>query len=282
MEVVRAVEATQEASLARHALTMFRDNLGLDDFGELMISLPWADFPRLSEALPRMASASVQDAWTGLNGLPLLRQSCNFVRSAAHNFARLTGRPLGGQPILDFGCGYGRLARLMYYFTDPENLFGVNPWDRSIALCHECGLGENFRLSEYLPDSLPLPRQDFAFIYAFSVFTHLSRHAALQALDVCRRYIAADGVMALTIRPVEYWDLPASIHGVADPAPLRRQHRREGFAFYPLATSPAEVTYGNTSMTARWIADNAPGWSVAAFDRSLDDAYQLYVFLRPR
>ena len=185
--------------------------------------------------------------------------------------------------MLDFGCGYGRLARLMYYFTDPENLFGVDPWDRSIEICRADGLGENFRQSEYLPDSLPVLRTDFDFIYAFSVFTHLSRRAAERALDVCRRNIAADGVMLITIRPAEYWDLDASIHGLADTSQLRAAHRRTGFAFSPHHRSAVDgdVTYGDASMTIAWLADTFPRWRIKMVDRSLEDPYQIYVFLCP-
>ena len=283
-EVVRKVETSTAASSAQAALAALRDELGLDDFGELMISLPLAEFPLLSRVLPRMASAEVQDQWTGTNGLALLRQSVNFVRSAACGFARLGGRPLNGVTMLDYGCGYGRLARLMYYFTNPGDVFGVDPWDRSIEICHACGLGENFRLSDCLPDQLPLPRHDFGLIYAFSVFTHLSGRAATTALDVCRRYIADDGVMVITIRPVEFWDLDASVHLERDTSELRARHVRNGFAFQVRDTPLIEgdANFGNTSMTVRWIVENSAGWTVAGIDRSLDDPYQLYVFLRPR
>ena len=118
--------------------------------------MPDREFPTLSKALPRMATAEVQTQWTGSSGLTLLKQSCNFVRSAAYHFNRLTSRPLDGSAILDYGCGYGRLARLMYYFSDPARLYGVDPWERSIAICHDCGLGENFRVSDYLPKDLPV------------------------------------------------------------------------------------------------------------------------------
>jgi len=135
-----------------------------------------------------MASAQVQNQWTGDNGLPLLRQSANFVRSAVFTFGRLTGRTLNGASILDYGCGYGRLSRLMYYFTDPQNLFGVDPWDQSIDICRQDGLGVNFLQSHYVPETLPLPRADFDLIFAFSVFTHLSLRSTSAAFNVCRRY----------------------------------------------------------------------------------------------
>ena len=41
--------------------------------------------------------------------------------------------------VLDFGCGYGRLARLFYYYIKQDNFYGVDPWDRSINECLDNG-----------------------------------------------------------------------------------------------------------------------------------------------
>ena len=42
-----------------------------------------------------------------------------------------------------------------------------------------------------------------------------------------------------------------------------------------------DVTYGDTSVTLGWLAQNCPGWSIAALDHTLDDRFQTYVYLRP-
>ena len=66
------------------------------------------------------------------------------------NFASISGRSLSGKRILGFGCGYGRILRSMLYFSDPADLYGCDPWDRSIDLCKQDGLTVNLALSEYL------------------------------------------------------------------------------------------------------------------------------------
>lgn len=278
--VTKEIDAELEGSSLTDALHSLR-RLGLDDFGELLASMPNPDFPRLSRVLPKMASTEVQTSWTGAHGLSLLKQTSSFVRSAAYNFARLTGRPLDGARILDFGCGYGRIARFMYYFTDPERFIGLDPWDRSIELCRQAGFGDNFRQSEYLPRSLPVGDAQFDMIYAFSVFTHLSERATRQALETLRRYVQDSGLLIITIRPIEYWSIGRSDHG--DTAALVAQHRQRGFAFQPHQREMVEgdITYGDTSMTAGWIAAEFPIWRIAGLDRSLDDPYQIYLFLQP-
>ncbi|MCA9454372.1 MAG: class I SAM-dependent methyltransferase, partial [Nitrospira sp.] len=126
-------------------------------------------------------------------------------RALSYNYARVTGRSLDDATVLDFGCGYGRIAQLLYYFTVEEKIFGVDPRKQSIELCLESRLGTNFMVSDYLPVSLPVGAVKFDLIYAFSVFTHLSRRAMTTSLHTLRQHIADDGLLAMTIRPVEYW-----------------------------------------------------------------------------
>ena len=279
---IEALEADPELR-TRDAIFKALSKLGLDDFGEFMLSLPNPEFPRLSQILPRMASDQIQRDWTGSSGLHLLKQTLNFVRSMSYNYARLTGKTLEDATILDYGCGYGRIARLMYAFVGEGSFFGVDPWDRSIEICREDGLERNFAVSDYLPTTLPVGEARFDLIYAFSVFTHLSERATLSALGVLRKYIKPKGVLVITIRPEEYW--ANDIHTSADAkADLLSKHRGAGFAFCPhnRQAVDGDVTYGDTSMTLDWLERSAPQWAVRGTDRSLDDPLQRYIFLSPR
>lgn len=278
---IAALESNDSVNSREAALRGLR-SLGLDDFGLFLWSLPDKRFPKLSTLLPSMASRAAQLAWTGRSGTALLRQSLDFVRISAHNFARLTSRPLLDARILDFGCGYGRMARLMYYFADESNVIGVDPMESSIAQCRSARLGRYFHLSDYLPRELPVGAEKFDFIYAFSVFTHVSERAFRVALATLRNHVRADGLLAITIRPVEYWQF-ATYLGSEQAARLEQDHRTNGIAFYPHGGTPVDgdITYGDTSVTLSWLAQNCPGWSIAALDRSINDRMQTYVYLRP-
>jgi len=257
--------------------------LGLDDFGEFLLSLPNNRFPRLSKILPKMASDQVQRDWTGNAGIPLLKQTLNFVRSLSYNYNRLTGRPLDEAKILDYGCGYGRIARLMYAFVREDSFYGLDPWERSIEICQADGLTQNFLQSDYLPDSLPVGDVKFDLVYAFSVFTHLSERATLAALGAIRKCIKPDGVLTITIRPEEYWQHDTHTSPSAK-AELLEKHHLSGFAFCPHKREAidGDVTYGDTSMTLDWLERMATGWVIRGTDRSLEDPLQRYVFLSPR
>jgi SAM-dependent methyltransferase len=230
-----------------------------------------------------MASREVQKAWTGKSGVALLRQTLDFVRITALNFSHLTGRSLNDARLLDFGCGYGRVARLMYHFTDERNVVGVDPLEKSIALCQEAGLEKGFYLSDYLPTQLPIGNEKFDLIYAFSVFTHLSERAVRISLNTLRKQVRENGLLAITIRPIEYWQFASHVN--ASTARLLEQvHRSTGFAFCPHAVDPTDgdLTYGDTSISLSWLAKACEeSWRIETVDRSLNDRLQTYLFLRP-
>jgi SAM-dependent methyltransferase len=253
--------------------------LGLNDFGSVLWTMPDERFPRVSGLLPKMASEDTQRLWTGYMGDTLLSQSVSFMRATAANYADLTGSSLFGKRILDFGCGYGRLLRLAAFYS--QDVFGVDPWDQSIRMCQEAGFADKIALSDWLPDTLPAPN-DFDFVYAFSVFTHLSERAAKTCLQAIRKHTKAGGVLCLTVRPEEYWRMVYPTWPEEDLARKEREHRERGFTFAPQQreTVDGDITYGDTSMTPEWLATAAgPDWTIEGVDRALEDPVQRYVFL---
>jgi SAM-dependent methyltransferase len=280
-EIAR-IEQSIKSSTTRDELLRILNVLGLSDFGSLMFSMPDSRYPRISALLPRMASEDVQRSWTGVSGEVLLGQTIDFVRSAAFNFARSTGRSLDGRRILDFGCGFGRISRLMYYFTGEANLYGVDPWDKALEACRDSGLVRNFLLSDDLPLRLPVGDKKFDFIFAFSVFTHLSERATSTCLNTLAQYVNDDGLIAITIRPVEYWDVDTRARGTGVAQRQKAIHASHGFAFLPHDRPPVDgdVTYGDTSIALDWLRERFSNFEIVGIDRSLSDPYQLYVFIR--
>lgn len=283
-EQLTQIESELSGQEIREELYARMRPLGLSNFGELMFGLVGQDYPKLASMLPKMADDAVQVKWTGSSGMKSLMQSIDFIRDAAYSYSNITGRGLRTARVLDFGCGYGRLVRLMYYFISEKNLWGVDPWSKSIELCQAAGLDGNFFISDNLPKSLPVGDTRFDFIYAFSVFTHLSKRAAITALQTLETYLEDDGVILITIRPIEYWE---AIHRNMTQQPVTDQiaaHEKEGFAFVPHAgpVVDGEITYGDTSMTLEWIEQQVPSLRVVQLDRSYTTPYQLVVYLKKR
>ena len=285
-DIILAAEEAVSTGEADEGLRHLRD-LCLDDFGQLLWGLPDDSLPNLSAVFPRMASEDVQKSWTGNSGLPLLQRTTTFVRSVAYNCQKLLGQSINDRTILDFGCGYGRILRLMYYFSSPALIWGLDPLERAIELCRADGVLGQLAVSDYLPTALPVGDASFDLIYAFSVFTHLSERAATLALATLRRYVTRGGLFVITIRPKEYWDLldPAVAPGNSiDHDELVARHERGRFAFVPhdREAIDGDVTYGDTSLSFEWIEQHAEGWKMVGYDHSLIDPFQLLVYLVPK
>lgn len=279
------IEQANELALRGDTAAAFAtlQRLPLEVLGQLLLEVP-AKLTALSQLLPSMPSEQVQRDWTGNSGAGLMVQSHAFVQSLKSGFVRYTGRPLNGATILDYGCGWGRLLRLMCAFSPPERIYGVDAREDSIAICRDCKVLGNLAVCDRLPKTLPFGDVDFDLIFAFSVFTHLSERTAEQVQSAMRCRIKGSGLVALTVRPLEYWlrhreVLPPgqSIEG------LMHAHRNYGFAFAPHNWSAidGDVPYGDASISTDYIAQRWAGWKVVGTDVNDVDPNQLIVFLKP-
>lgn len=131
-----------------------------------------------------------------------------------------------------------------------------------------------------MPDSLPFERK-FDLIYAFSVFTHLSEKTAAKVLQTLRGYIVDNGMLAITIRPKEYWLLKQR---AAVSSEMLQMHEEKGFAFTPHnhanVANDGDITYGDTSISLAYM-ESLPGWKVMSVEHSSTDSYQISIFLKP-
>ncbi|RLD05737.1 MAG: hypothetical protein DRI32_03765, partial [Chloroflexi bacterium] len=236
-------------------------------------------YQTLKSFFPTMASEEIQSAWTGTHGTALLEQSLAFIKTMLFGYSAITGKKIEDAQVLDYGCGWGRLIRLLYKFVPLKNIYGVDPWDESINICHRDGVKANLAISDYLPLSLPFARQ-FDLIFAFSVFTHLSEKTARITLKTLRKHISSEGVLVITIRPKEYWHIHEK---GAFALEMIKEHEEKGFAFLPQDVDPidGEITFGDTSMTFAYLASQFPEWNLKWVEWNEIDPHQMILFLTP-
>ena len=252
--------------------------LPLEVFAALTLGVP-DSMPSTQRRLPSMPLEQVQRDWTGTSGWALMAQSLAFIRTLMQMHAERRGRLISQCRILDFGCGWGRLLRLLMKFAPEKNLFGVDPWDKSIALCLKHGMRCSIAQSQYLPKSLPFDGP-FDVIYAFSVFTHLSWRAAKIALGALRPLVSDTGLLLLTIRPIEYWNA----HNGAICKSMTDSHNSTGFAHHPHRGElvEGEIIYGDTSISLECLEKLADTWQIFRVEWSSADPMQTVVALAPR
>ena len=103
-----------------------------------------------------------------------------------------------GIKVLDYGCGWGRITRLLpYYFTD-ENIFGVDVNRDLIDSARQTLPSLNFESIESM-GSLPYSSSTFDLIFANSVFSHLSEISATATITELCRVLAPDGVLLISV-----------------------------------------------------------------------------------
>lgn len=276
--LLKVIDARMPETPPREIPYLLR-NLPVAVWGELLLNIP-AKYPKLKARFPSMPPDVVQDNWTGEHGVALLNRTSAFVESLVTGYQEITGRTLEKARALDFGCGWGRIIRLLYKYVGYDNIYGVDPWDESIDLCWQHGVKAHLAISDYVPRTLPF-EGPFDLIYAYSVFTHLSEKTVRVVFDTLRNYIASDGVLLITIRPKAYWRMNREA-GV-DAASMMARHEEDGFAFAPHSRTPidGDITYGDTSMSIDYIRANFPRWQIVSEHHERGDPLQILLFLRP-
>jgi 2-polyprenyl-3-methyl-5-hydroxy-6-metoxy-1,4-benzoquinol methylase len=256
---------------------LFR-KIPLEEFGRLLLDIP-DKYLRMKTWFPSMASDEVQDLWTGSHGENLLQQSAAFVRSMIAGYTDISRKAIRDACILDFGCGWGRIIRLLYKIVPVDSIYAVDSWDQSIEVCRQHRVRGHLALSDWVPRSLPFERK-FNLIFAFSVFSHLSEKTCSVALSTLRRYIAQDGVLLITMRPKEYWQYH---DGGVLAASMIKTHDETGFAFTPHGRPPidGDIPFGDTSMSLAYIEANFRQWRILSVEWNKIDPLQILVFLGP-
>jgi SAM-dependent methyltransferase len=109
--------------------------------------------------------------------------------------------PSAAAPILDFGCGCGRVAR--HWYGANVELCGCDLNRRLVEWCRQNLPFGQFDLNKLEP---PLPYDDgsFGLAYAFSVFTHLPEHLQREWLREFERVLRPDGYLLVSTQGEYY------------------------------------------------------------------------------
>lgn len=274
-ECLRFIELADE----NLKIQLLRENICLDEFGELLLSMPNSKYPLLSQMLPKMPSDDMQKLWAGSSGYPLLKQSITFIRVVALSYILITGKQLRDATVLDYGCGFGRLLRLFNYYVDNNKLYGCDPWGKAIEACLDSKLRCKVDLIDFAPSALPYESHYFDFIYAFSVFTHTAEYVTRSALMALHRVLKKDGLLAITIRPIEYWDFDKRYSEIQR-SKLKRDYFESGYSFQPHVGSELQ-SYGDTVMSLNYLS-SIPEFRIVKCERTIDDYYQRVVYLQAK
>lgn len=245
-------------------------------------------YPHIAALLPAMPTAETQELWNGASGLALAAQSCAFYERLLELNARHGLRPLAESRVLDFGCGWGRLTRLLARDVAPGRLCGCDPSGPILEVARADRVPAVLAQSEFVPDRVPF-EEPFELAFAFSVFTHLSESAHLASLRALHGALAPDGLLVLTIRPPEYLRTSPRMRPLLEGlAPARLQAPLYLFVAHeqlPLVfdAPEVEVTYGETVLNLPYVRERWAQWfELLEVTLSLADPQQIVLALRRR
>jgi hypothetical protein len=152
--------------------------------------------------LPGLPTSDQQTRFTGYSGTENLQQAFRFYRYCL-DITSARGPVAATDRILDFGCGWGRVARFWLREVRPSQIWCIDCMTDAIELLHSTRMPANILKNNPLPPVTGLP-ESFRLIYAYSVFSHLSEDAALQWIDYFAEHLEPGGHLVFTTMGLEY------------------------------------------------------------------------------
>jgi len=157
---------------------VFRETFGhLGDDGWLDVLKRSVHDPVIDDVdFPRFPDANLQSLLHGSVGEQAIEEAFAFY---AFIRARLGSElKLGASArMLDFGCGWGRMLRPFMRHYDLADIYGFEPSRLFCTVARQLNPYVCFLNGEHLPNRR-IPRHAFDLIIGYSVFSHLSQHAA--------------------------------------------------------------------------------------------------------
>jgi hypothetical protein len=162
--------------------------------------------------LPGFPSDQLQQNTTGQAGVNTLREAFIFYEDCINTFAAL-GRPMEPRhTLLDFGVGWGRIARFFLKELPLEHIHGVDVTEEFVQICRETFRSDNFHVTTPNPPTA-LAAGQFDFVVGYSVFSHLSEATCRKWMEEFHRVLAPGGLVALTTRGSTFFDFCESLRG---------------------------------------------------------------------
>ena len=205
-------------SLSRSTLYLFRSRISkvlgqakpdiADDIWYQLQFKPKEAFKFYGIPVPNLPPDEVQVRFTGRMSHDNMRQAFSFYQYVR----RVTQLGKVGSPkILDFGGGWGRIARLFLRDTSPERISIADCLGDSIHWLQATNNPCNIIKNETFPPISGLG-DDFDLIYAFSVFSHLSESYQNAWVDYLMNRLRPGGYLVFTTRGHQFLEYMKGLH----------------------------------------------------------------------
>jgi SAM-dependent methyltransferase len=231
-------------------------------------------------SFPTLPDAEVQRVIQGNSVEIAVRGSFAFYQSV-RNAITAHDAPLDANGrLLDFGTGWGRIIRPFMREFPPENLYAVEPSADWCQTARRCNPYVSIIQSDLAPP-LPFRENFFAYIIAYSIFTHLPEDLFDRWLVEFERILRPGGILAFTflgdrtMQELERYPRPipptSEIHfwhrilldAIEKTDPEGERYRADEFIFLPTGQTPM---YGDTFMSPNLVRKKLRHWDILSID----------------
>ena len=161
--------------------------------------------------LPGFPPAPIQERFVGRSGPAAIEEVIPFFEAIVDRAS-----PDADTAILDFGAGWGRIARLFQVITTHERLYLADVDPEALEWCRQCGVAGVPLLLE--PNGvLPLSENSLDVVYSYSVFSHLAEHAARHWFAEIGRTLKPGGLFVFTTGSLRFLELVRACHEKPNP-----------------------------------------------------------------
>lgn len=221
----------------------------------------------------RWPDPSSQKTYTGADGEVLLQRTIDFIEKLVFCAPIIETENWRG---LDYGVGFGRIASLLSIFGSPNQLVCVDAWERSLSLAKSCGLENPAYLVDPLLCRTSLPPENFDFVYAYSIFTHLPRDVFLNNIERVVLSLRPGGVFVFTIREPKFLNF---LQRNDKCKPVVDELTKSGYWF----GNQQSECYGDTILDFSWVEKNLTRFGrIENMGVAKSEPFQLILALHPK
>jgi ubiquinone/menaquinone biosynthesis C-methylase UbiE len=147
--------------------------------------------------MPGFPSAEIQSSFVGQSNQDAINEAWRFYKLMSDRWKKYGLRIGSRSHVLDFGCGWGRFARMFLRDVPASHIYCADTSDGALDICRETGVPGNMVRLEPMPPSV-LPSARFDIVFAYSVFSHLSPKAHLAWRTELARVVKPNGLVFIT------------------------------------------------------------------------------------
>ncbi len=147
--------------------------------------------------MPGFPPVDVQRSYVGQAGTDAMEAAWCFYSLMEQRSTKYGFRLNRQSHVLDFGCGWGRHARMFLRDVPGSHIWLADTWDGPLDLCRDTGIPGQRICVPPMPPS-PLPSNRFDLVFAYSVFSHLSPISHLAWRTELARCIKTGGLAFIT------------------------------------------------------------------------------------